>query len=221
MFLLEAWRQSSRCRVGASAPRCRVVPSVTLGTGVLNSPVRGALDPPNIGAAELLAGFGKYPLALPSGNDVPLSLLWAATIIATPFPNVEKPGKKRLQPQKTPPGNLIMIARAATMKPNPINRFMIPFSRLGSISLPRLRRRRERGSSGSEACGNCPESACGIRLMFAPQTRQKLAPSTFWAAHLGQNIRTSDQLLIRTFIHLGALKASTFPRFSVATLQRE
>jgi hypothetical protein len=29
----------SECRVGASAPRCRVVPSVTLATGGLNSAV--------------------------------------------------------------------------------------------------------------------------------------------------------------------------------------
>ena len=33
---------ASRCRVGASTPRCRVVPSVTLATGGLNSSVRGA-----------------------------------------------------------------------------------------------------------------------------------------------------------------------------------
>src|SRR6185436_19966430 len=30
--------------------------------------------------------------------------------------------------------------------------------------------------------------ACGTRLMFAPHERQKLAPSRFCVAHLGQNI---------------------------------
>src|SRR5688572_18280967 len=53
--------------------------------------------------------------------------------------------------------------------------------------------------SGSGASGSCPESAWGIRLTLAPHTRQKLAPSTFCAAHLGQNI-----LSLRSFV--GALR---------------
>src|SRR5438132_11395537 len=60
----------------------------------------------------------------------------------------------------------------------------MPSSKLGR---PR-RRRRECRSDSSVTCGSCPLNACGIRLIFAPQARQKLAPSIFCVAHLGQNI---------------------------------
>jgi hypothetical protein len=156
-----------------------VVPSVTLGTGVLSSPVRGALGPDNIGDETLAGCAGKYAPAFPVGK--PVGLRRAAAIAAKPRPMFENPGMKRLQPQNTPAGNLSMIAIAATMKPRPMKTFIIPFSMLGST--PRFLSRRlclrEEMSSCAGAAGKFPESACATKLMFAPQTRQKLAPSRF------------------------------------------
>src|SRR5438105_11544584 len=55
------------------------------------------------------------------------------------------------------------------------------------------------------AVGNWPESAWGTRLILAPHTRQKLAPSTFCAAHFGQNTMLScDESQTESIRRVGA-----------------
>src|SRR5207253_7779942 len=93
----------SKCCVGASVPRCRVVPSVTLGTGGINSPVCGAPVSIRGVGTEPLRAFGSNA-AFPADKPVVL-LRRAPTIDASPFPRQENAGMKKLQPQKMPPGN--------------------------------------------------------------------------------------------------------------------
>src|SRR5687767_1174839 len=67
----------------------------------------------------------------------------------------------------------------------PINTFLNAWSKVST-----LRPVAHMPSATSSVAGFAisPVNACGIRLMFAPQPRQKLPPSGFGVAHLGQNI---------------------------------
>src|ERR1044072_3321178 len=113
-------------------------------------------------------------------------------ICATPVPIIENAG---INIQNHQPLEEYARKNAISMNANPMKRFFIDCSRPGS-RLPCRRRARSLISLGSPSvrCTTVvPEIACGTRLIFAPQTRQKLAPSTFCAAHLGQNMVFSDQ----------------------------
>src|SRR5262245_50548524 len=107
---------------------------------------------------------------------------------ATPVPIKENAGIN-IQNHHAAPIDLeraMEIIRKAT----PINMLLKARS---SVSSFRRRPRLEKGahaasSSAVVGCKDWPASACGTRLMFAPHTRQKLAPSKFWVAHFGQNI---------------------------------
>src|SRR5260370_35726840 len=107
-------------------------------------------------------------------------------ISETPRPRNVAAGISIQYHQVQPPGLYLPMRPETTIKAMHIIKCLMPSSRLGSRR--RFRRDQRSRPSFAGAVGNCPLSACGIRLMFAPHERQKLAPSTFCVAHLGQNI---------------------------------
>src|SRR2546423_1947755 len=106
---------------------------------------------------------------------------------AMPRPNQPAAGINIQNHQIFPAGAYSITRKETTTKAIPIMIPRIASSTLGSRRRFRLAYREYR-SLGSSATGNCPVSACDTRLMFAPHARQKLAPSTFCVAHLGQNM---------------------------------
>src|SRR5829696_679524 len=105
------------------------------------------------------------------------------TYCATPVAIMENAGNNIQNHHIWPMGTLestIAMSRNAT----PMKIFLNDCSSV--TSLPRRRLPSTISSAGG--CTIWPVSACGTRLMFAPHERQKLAPSRFCVAHLGQNI---------------------------------
>ena len=121
------------------------------------------------------------------------------TICEMPLPNKAKAGisiqNHQTFPPISPPNKPTAIA--TKRKPIPMNSCLMPSAIEGVALRRRLRRASRRDSPNATAglaSGSWPVSACGTRLMLAPQDRQKLAPSRFWVAHFGQNILASCDL---------------------------
>src|SRR5882762_720194 len=114
---------------------------------------------------------------------------------AKPFPKEPKAGIN-IQYHQYAPSPDQPRARATSKNAVPTNIFLSACSRLASRT-PRLRERCAALLSSATAAG-CPLSACGTRLILAPHERQKLAPSIFWVAHLGQNISPSKLTMARS-----------------------
>src|SRR5205823_2078122 len=108
---------TSKCLVGASAPRCRVVPSVTLGGGATNSPVFpvGNVLTPGGGST---AGRPNAP-----ADSARFSRSLMRIYCATPEPIIEKAGMSNQNHQPLP-----IIQNASAIDTNrkaiPINPFL-------------------------------------------------------------------------------------------------
>ena len=156
--------EASRCLVGASAPRCRVVPSVTLGGGSGTGPVFRPGNDSMRGAAGIEAVL-TLPLI-----SVRLSCSLMRMNCAMPLPIIENAG---IIIQNHHPWPILENDRASATKrkPSPMKACRMADSR---VPLPCLFRSRlsQRVRSSSLASGNCPVKACGTRLMLAPHTRQ-------------------------------------------------
>ena len=173
----------SKCRVGASAPRCLVVPSVTLAGGATSSPVL------RVGISSTRRGCIMVGCRTAPGRNAFFSRSRRRMYCAAPVPNIENAGMS-IQNHQPVPILVNASAIATPRKATPMKTFLMALSMFGS---PRRRRRVAQKppsstSASSRACGTWPESAPETKLIFAPQTRQKLTSSRFLAAQFGQNI---------------------------------
>src|SRR5438105_8621691 len=103
-----------------------------------------------------------------------------------PLPRNVAAGMSIQYHQLQPPGLYLPIRMETTTKATPIIRSLLPSARLGSFH--RFLRNARSMASFAGAAGSWPLNACATKLMLAPHERQKLAPSTFWVAHFGQNM---------------------------------
>src|SRR6185369_3486915 len=150
------------CRVWASAPRCRVVPSVTLGTGVINSPVLGAGSV----CKRTVLSWGEAELIV-----CPLVCFIRARP-ATPLEIKIAAGINIQYHHVVPPGLYLLTRIEMTAKATPIAKARTALSNDGSPL--RLRRKPNSSHAAAGSDGSLPSKACDTRLILAPQFLQKL-----------------------------------------------
>ena len=141
----------SRCRVGASAPRCRVVPSVTLGgVGISWAVLRGGSA--FKGCRDEIVSDN---VADDAGKDL---FCWTCTICETPLPNKAKAGISIQNHQTCPPISLPNkpMAIATRRKPMPMDICLMPSAIVG-VPLCRRLRRAIRGATRQTQPGWPPE----------------------------------------------------------------